>query len=227
MNDEHDSGDAAAEAFEQVLGELALLRQAVENLAAEQADTPDYAPTLGAISHNQMVAAQRLDALSKSPALSLTPAAIGSQIERAAADMRAGERQTLDGVRREFEAATKAMTGKIASARERDQQFYWVLGAAFGGVVAGMLMWIAITGPIARELPASWQVAERFAANTMGMSKWEAGAKLMAADDPDRWHAVVADEQMILDNREALKACRNAAATAEKAVPCILKIEAE
>ena len=52
--------------------------------------------------------------------------------------------------------------------------------------MAGMLVWLAITGPIARELQTSWQLPERFAANTTGMSQWEPGTKLIAAGDPDR-----------------------------------------
>ena len=222
MND--DTGDAAAEAFEALRAEVAAIGEAVAKLAAGKGDGPDYAPTLGAISHNQMVAAQRLEVLAQSPNLSLTPAAIGKQVERAAADLRAGERQTLDGVRRDFEAAAKAMTGRIASARDRDDQTMWLWVSGAGGALAGMLVWLAITGPIARELPASWQLPERFAANTMGMSQWEAGTKLMAVGDPDRWNSVVADEQMIADNKDAVAACRKVVATSGKTVRCIIRV---
>ena len=50
MTDEDDSqGADAAEAFEAMRGELALLRRAVEGLAAERGaiDVPDYTETLG------------------------------------------------------------------------------------------------------------------------------------------------------------------------------------
>ena len=49
MGDDHEL-DAAAEAFEGVRGELALLRRAVERLSAERAEVPeipDYSETLG------------------------------------------------------------------------------------------------------------------------------------------------------------------------------------
>ena len=91
--------------------------------------------------------------------------------------------------------------------------------------MVGTLLWLGITGPIARELPASWQVPERFAANTMGMSKWEAGAKLMAAGDPDRWNSVVANEQLIADNKETVAACRKTVAREGKAMRCIVRIQ--
>ena len=171
-----------------------------------------------------MVAAQRLDVLAQSPNLSLTPAAIGKQVERVAADMRTGERQTLDGVRRDLEATAKAMAGRLASARDRDDQTMWLWVAGAGGALAGMLVWLAITGPIARELPASWQVAEGFAARTMGMSMWDAGKKLMEAGEPDMWRSVVADEQMIAENKEVVAACQKAAAKAEKSVRCRIDV---
>jgi DNA-binding transcriptional ArsR family regulator len=68
------------------------------------------------------------------------------------------------------------------------------------------------------------RVPERFAANTMGMSKWEAGGKLMAAGDPDRWNGVVANEQLIVDNKDVVTACRKAAAKVGKAVRCTIKV---
>ena len=219
-----DTGDAAAEAFGALRAEVAAIGGAVAKLATGKVDGPDYAPTLGVISHNQMVAAQRLEVLAQSPNLSLTPAAIGKQVELAAADMRAGERQTLDGVRRELEAAAKAMTGRLASARDRDDQTMWLWVSGAGGALAGMLVWLAITGPIARELPASWQLPERFAANTMGMSRWDAGKKLMGAGDPDAWNAVVANEQLVADNKDVVATCRKVAATSGKTVRCAIKV---
>src|SRR3546814_2199489 len=62
------------------------MRRAVERLAAERAevpDVPDYSETLGVISRNLSATAQRVDALVKSPALSLTPEETGRQIDAA------------------------------------------------------------------------------------------------------------------------------------------------
>lgn len=42
-----DGEDEAARAFEDLRAEVSLLRRAVERLAAEPSDTPDYAETLG------------------------------------------------------------------------------------------------------------------------------------------------------------------------------------
>ena len=117
-------GDRATEAFDGLRGEIALMRRAVERLAAEKADAPDYTVTLGKISRDQRQAAERLDAMANSPALSLTPVAIGTQVERVAADLRRADRQTIDGARRELAEATKTITERVSSARSRERQSY-------------------------------------------------------------------------------------------------------
>ncbi|MBD3734762.1 MAG: hypothetical protein IE934_18905, partial [Sphingopyxis sp.] len=63
MADEDDQGGAdAAEAFEAMRGELALLRRAVEGLAAERGaiDVPDYTETLGELQRDANTAAENL-----------------------------------------------------------------------------------------------------------------------------------------------------------------------
>lgn len=86
-----DGGDDAARAFDDLRGEVTLLRRAVERLAAERAGdgaAPDYSETLGVIANNITATAQRVDALVNSPALALTPEEIGRQIRAASFDAR-------------------------------------------------------------------------------------------------------------------------------------------
>src|SRR3546814_12431043 len=62
------------------------MRRAVERRAAGRADVPDvpgYSETRGVSSRNLFATAQRVDALVKSPALSLTPEETGRQIDAA------------------------------------------------------------------------------------------------------------------------------------------------
>ena len=155
---EHDEigGDGATEAFDGLRGEIALMRRAVERLAAEKADAPDYTVTLGKISRDQRQAAERLEAMANSPALSLTPVAIGTQVERVAADLRRADRQTIDGVRRELAEATKTITERVSSARSGERQSYWLAAASVSGFIAGLLFLILLGGPIARTFPARW-----------------------------------------------------------------------
>ena len=66
MADEEDSqGADAAEAFEAMRGELALLRRAVEGLAAERGaiDMPDYSETLGVLQQGTTNVIHLLDLL--------------------------------------------------------------------------------------------------------------------------------------------------------------------
>ena len=102
MTDEDDQGGAdAAEAFEAMRGELALLRRAVEGLAAERGgvDIPDYSETLGHVVQGLDGINGRLDqvttAIVKSPALAMTPAQVSAQINRAAADLRSADHAAL------------------------------------------------------------------------------------------------------------------------------------
>ena len=224
MDREEETIDAAAEAFDAVRGEIALLRRAIERLAVEKMDVPDYAVTLGAIGRDQRLAAERIDVLASSPVLSLTPAAVGAQVEKVAADVRRGEHQVLDGVRRELEAATKAITARIASARSRDRQFYWLAGASVAGFVAGILFLVLLIGPVARALPATWHMPEKIAAWTMGTSMWEAGSDMMEIESLEGWHNIVASDRLFADNKVAIQACRKAAAKAKRAVQCAIKV---
>jgi len=96
--------------------------------------------------------------------------------------------------------------------------------AATIGCFVGIALWMAITGPIARELPVSWQMPEGFAARTMGASMWDAGKKLMAAADPETWNAVVADKMLVDDNVAAIAACRKTAVKAGKRVRCAIEV---
>ena len=80
-------GDPAEAAFARMQGEVALLRCAIEAMAAERAglETPDYGPTLGQIAADLAATVDAITALEGSPALQLTPQALAGQIVTAAA----------------------------------------------------------------------------------------------------------------------------------------------
>src|SRR3546814_21025312 len=69
------SGDDPQAAFEQLRGEVALLRLAVEGLARarESIEIPDYQPTLANTEKLLLALTQRVDVIAKSPAMKLTP----------------------------------------------------------------------------------------------------------------------------------------------------------
>ncbi len=96
MDDDIQDGGDPAEAFDRLRAviegqdrELALLRRAVEGLAAERAhiDVPDYTETLGVIQHGVNTAAENIGRvgqfLKQAPALAMTPEDMAQRIAAA------------------------------------------------------------------------------------------------------------------------------------------------
>src|SRR3546814_2257760 len=73
------AGDDPQAAFEQLRGEVALVRLAVEGLARarESIEIPDYQPTLANTEKILLALTQRVDVIAKSPAMKLTPETMG------------------------------------------------------------------------------------------------------------------------------------------------------
>ncbi|WP_394762187.1 DUF6118 family protein [Phenylobacterium sp.] len=71
--------------------------------------------------------------------------------------------------------------------RALDAQRRALLYAVAGGLIAGVVLYAGLAGPIARALPASWRVPERMAAATLGQDRWDAGARLMQDASPQGW----------------------------------------
>ena len=90
-----DEGDAAARAFndlrDDVRGELALLRRAIEGLAAERANVPeppDYSETLGQIVKAATATAARVDVLARAAEDAVAPRYVADRIVAAGATAR-------------------------------------------------------------------------------------------------------------------------------------------
>ena len=230
MADEDDGEDQAAQAFENLRAEVSLMRRAVERLAAERAevpDVPDYSETLGVISRNLSATAQRVDALVKSPALSLTPEETGRQIDAASFTARREDHRLFLAAKQGMEEVAarlgRHLQSDIAAGEQRRRLGY----AGLIGLVAGMAVWAILPGPIARAMPASWHWPERMAACTLGLPMWDGGQRLMAVAAPDAWRAITGAATLARDNRDAIGACRTAAVRAKKAVRCTIEVKAE
>lgn len=225
-----DSEDQAAEAFENLRAEVSLMRRAVERLAAERAevpDVPDYSETLGLISRNLSATAQRVDALVKSPALSLTPEETGRQIDAASFTARREDHRLFLAAKQGLEEVAaqlgRHLQSDIAAGEQRRRLGY----AGLIGLVAGMAVWAILPGGLARAMPESWHWPERMAARTLGLPMWDGGQRLMAVASPDAWRGITGAATLARDNRDAIGACRTAAARAKKAVRCTIEVKAE
>lgn len=222
-----DAGDPAAEAFTRLEGELALMRRAVQHLAAERADIviPDYSATLTDMAKRMGAISDNLKAMASNPAMQMTPDSIGNRIAAAAEAARRSDQDRISQARSDLSHAAQEMRSVISHARtatEQRQQLYQVAG---GALLAGILLWSFLPSTIARAMPESWYWPERMAARMVGASsRWDAGARMMQSDSPEAWNALVQAAEIQRDNRDAIDACRKAAATSKQAVRCTVKI---
>lgn len=219
--------DPAAEAFARLEGELALMRRAVQHLAAERADIviPDYGATLTDMTKRMGAINESLKGMASHPAMQMTPDSVGNRIAAAAEAARRSDQDRISQARSDLNHAAQEMRSVTAHARtaaEQRQQLYKVAG---GALLAGILVWSFLPGTIARVMPESWHWPERMAARMVGASsRWDAGARLMQSDSPEAWYALVQAADIQRDNRDAIDACGKAAATSQQPVRCTVKI---
>lgn len=211
------AGDPAAEAFEALRAEVAQVRAAVEALS--QGQSPDYSPTLGVI-------AQRLDTIEGHPALQLTPEGYRRQVQAATDYVRQGLHAEFRELINDIRSARVQLQQLGANLRARDQQDRWLLYAAGAGAALGVFLWVMMSGPIARQLPASWHVPEKMAARTLALDRWEAGGRLMQSVSPKGWVRLIEASEVEQANRSTLENCRAAALRLNKAQPCTIRLQA-
>jgi len=228
MSDDHEP-DAAAEAFEGVRGELALLRRAVERLAAERAEVPeipDYSETLGRMAKALNGTMQNVAVLAKAAEDNVAPRYVADRIVAAGAHARDEDRRMIASAVEKMESATRSLHGIGGVARRADEQrrMLWQVGA--GACLGGALLWTVVPGVVARALPDRWQVPEWMAARTLDLPKWEAGQRLMRAAAPDAFANIAAGDRIVTANRVVMEACQKRADKAGRAVRCIVNVEA-
>ena len=218
----------AAQAFEDLRGEVSLLRRAVERLAAERAGdgaAPDYSETLGVIANNITATAQRVDALVNSPALALTPHELNRQIVEIGTAGRSEDRRAIAAARQVIEDVATKLARQLDSHVMADDQRRRLWRSRLTGLAAGMVVWAIVAGPIVRSMPASWLLPERMAARSLRMPMWEAGQRLMRAGDAQAFAGVLAGNRLAVANRETLEACRKRANKVGGTARCAVSVE--
>lgn len=130
---------SAVRAFEDLRGEVSLLRRAIEGLAVERRHQPDYGPTLETLANSNHEIRDWVRKVNERPAVRLTPLQIGEQIEQSVEKLRAQDRQQLAVGHEQLTSALNEVkmlsaTARIASEQVRREQI--VGGLSFlGGVV--------------------------------------------------------------------------------------------
>ncbi|MEG3093289.1 DUF6118 family protein [Sphingomonas sp. PB1R3] len=222
MDEDDHEQDAAAEAFEGVRGELALLRRAIEGIAArdDRPEPPDYSETLGQITKLATATYQRAEILRKAAEEETVARQVAARITGAVAE----DRQAVKTAAGELRDATRVLQGVAVSARRGDEQNRWLAWTAIGGIVVGIIAWAVFAGIVARAVPASWQWPEKMAARTLAMPMWEGGQRMMRTAAPDAFANIAAGDRIVTANRQAMEACQKRADRTANPVRCIIKV---
>jgi hypothetical protein len=225
MEDEADHHGAAdpAQAFEDLRAEVSELRRAVEALpgAWEESRPPDYTPSLGTIAQGMATVESRLAGIEKHPALRLTPEQHQQAVAQAGNVLMREAAQKLDRAAQDAERERHQLAGLIGTVRKQDAQRNWLLYAASGALVVGLL----VSPFVAGALPFGGDSA--VAAVIMNANRWNAGIALMQAGSPDGWRGLADASNLVRVNQEALAACREAAAKAKKEQRCTITVPAQ
>jgi predicted trehalose synthase len=133
-----------AEAFEALRREVALLRRALEGLAAEQKAQPDYSGVLAGIGARIREQNAALGAIAETPALQLTPEAMGQQILRASEQVRAEDARLLGHAQNGMTTVARQIEAAVGRAKTAQQQrrariFAAIIGATFGIIIASVI----------------------------------------------------------------------------------------
>lgn len=219
--DDHER-DAAAEAFEGVRGELALLRRAIEGIAArdDRPEPPDYSETLGQLTKLATATYQRAEILRKAAEEETVARQVAARITGTVAE----DRKAVKTAAGELRDATRVLQGVTVSARRSDEQNRWLAWTAIGGSVVGMVAWAVFAGIVARAVPASWQWPEKMAARTLAMPMREGGQRMMRTAAPEAFANVAAADRIVTANRKALEICQKRAAKTRQAERCVVSV---
>jgi hypothetical protein len=215
MDEDHEAlGADPAAAFEALRAEVAALRTSFGDGRA----APDYAPTLGKM-------AATLAKIEAHPALQLTPDAFAYQVRQARdATQQQGSRDMSAAIQR-VDAAGAGLERLAEQQRTGREQVRQIVIMTAVGAVVGIIIWVCLSGPIARALPAGWSVPERMAAATLRLDRWQAGARLMQNASPQGWARVAEASNLEGDNQAVLDECREAARKTNRAQRCVLNLK--
>jgi hypothetical protein len=211
--------DPAADAFERLRLEVALLRRAVEGLAADAAREPiDYSPTLVELSGALADVNAQVAALGERPALALSPEQLGALLQQGSVRLLANPLAELERDRNAFAQAIEAL--RVV----RSRSWRRLTGLVGASAVCGIILWSLLLGPTVRMLPSGWAVPERLAAATLAVPPGPAGERLLRRGDPAGWEALQAVRRLPNGAMAELRRC--ATASAEGRVPriCTLKL---
>jgi hypothetical protein len=201
--------------------EMTIIRKGVE-AAFERFETlqqvPDYGEDLGQILDNQVVIAEHLAALGRSPALKTNPEHYARLLQSVADEVSGNVGRVIESRSREFERAVGNLDGVVRLARERRSQDRWVVAASCGGIGLGILLTLFVP----RLLPGSTDAA--VASTIMNADRWNAGVRLIRSINPGEWQNLVDAMDLVRANHEKLAECAEAARASNHNQTCTVTV---
>lgn len=176
--------DDPVAAFEALRRAVSLTRAAIEGLTAARERIPDYSDTLSEILAVQKGADDRLSGIERSPAISLSPAAMAAEIVKASEAARAADQKQMHEVRDEMLRAIGRIDTMVDHGRIAHHQRRLLVSTGAAAALGATLLMAILPGAVARSLPASWHVPEWMAARTIGLDQREAGERMVATSNP-------------------------------------------
>ena len=221
--------DTATAAFVEMRDSFSTLARAVSSLSGEWKALviPDYSKTLEKVAVELKATADQLGQWAEKPALKLTPQALSDAIIKAGSATRAEDHVALDKAIKAINQTEKDMTGALVSARTAQAQDKRLRRVSINCMIAGMILWAIVPGPIIRAMPASWHLPERVAARILGADAWDGGQRLMMFANPDGWDAISRSSRILNENYKALLNCERLAQKKREAVHCDMVIRTE
>lgn len=218
-----DAGGDAVQAFEALQAEVIRIGRDIGALhtALIEHRGPDLTPTLGELAKAQQLAAKKLHAIEQHPAIRMTGEQYRQTLENA------GTALVQDAARRVQEASwsvaaeAKRLEATIGTARTKRRQLEVLAGVAGAALLVGILL-----APfLARLLP--FGLDENVAALVLHRNRWDAGAQLMAAGNPDGWKSLRISHDLVRDNESAISQCRETATKSKKEQRCLITVTAD
>lgn len=203
------SDGEAEEAFDHLRGEVALLRRAIEGLLADPVKIPpEVSRQLRAQSAELKRLAEETQRLAASPALDVTPGVYSELIRRASNTATERFEAPWNKALADLQSVGAEFARYGERARERVAQRRQILRAAACSSAISIVAWLAFSGPLARSLPERWQVAERMAAATLDLDRFQAGRRLMSKADPNAWQTLEQAGELVDLNSKVLEKCK-------------------
>jgi hypothetical protein len=134
----------AAQAFESLRGEVALLRRAVEALAAERRETPDYRPSIEALSVRQQQLVEATRKLAGAAVLVMTPEQVAAKLGDGVRTIGAVQADALREVLAKLQGTAEQLGVRAKHVRDAEAQTWWLAGATIAGWVCGMMCAVAL-----------------------------------------------------------------------------------